>query len=206
MLDFLSTQNSLHIRTVDFTLQEYMFVLQVVLGEDMRVAYASVFDEAEFKRNIPSEDEEDYLAKFQRTAEVVLAQDHCQKLREYLEQEYQSDIQAKAITLRDYKFTGEDVQQLLANLLHNRSASLDEASVKDILSLVKSMYDSGALDSGDAFQKHFITIAKKYDALCTSCGHEMYAVEGVDIKCPHCGQVYRYSESERRFYPEMSHL
>ena len=62
MLDLLSTQNQLHTRLVDFTLQEYMFVLQVVLGERLEVAYANTFDTQEFKRNVPSEDEEEYLA------------------------------------------------------------------------------------------------------------------------------------------------
>ena len=33
MLDLLSTQNQLHTRLVDFTPQEYIFVLQVILGE-----------------------------------------------------------------------------------------------------------------------------------------------------------------------------
>ena len=62
MLDLLSTQNQLHTRLVDFTLQEYMFVLQVVLGERLEVAYANTFDTSEYKRNVPSEDEEEYLA------------------------------------------------------------------------------------------------------------------------------------------------
>ena len=53
MLDLLSTQNQLHTRLVDFTLQEYMFVLQVVLGERLEVAYANTFDTSEYKRRMP---------------------------------------------------------------------------------------------------------------------------------------------------------
>ena len=206
MLDLLSTQNQLHTRLVDFTLQEYMFVLQVVLGERLEVAYANTFDTAEFKRSVPSEDEEEYLAQFQKKAEALLETQNCVHLKEYLEIEYQRDIQEQASSLEEFHFTGADVQKLLANLLHDRSADLSEASVRDIISLIKSMYDSGALDSGDAFTKHFITVPKKYDALCPKCNHELYAVEGLNIKCEHCGQQYLWSSDEERFFPELEHL
>lgn len=204
MLDLLSTQNTLHTRLIDFSLQEYLFVVQVVLGERLEVAYANTFDTTEFKRNIPSEDEEDYLAQFKHDAEILLEQQQCAHLKSYLEEEYQREVQAKASTLEDFKFTGADVQRLLANLLHNRSESLDDASVKDILSLIKSMYESGALDSDDSFQRHFITIPKKYDAMCPNCGHELYAIEGLDIKCQHCSQVYKWVDN--RFYPQLQKL
>lgn len=206
MLDLLSTQNQLHTRLVDFTLQEYMFVLQVVLGERLEVAYANTFDTQEFKRNVPSEDEEEYLASKRKDAEIMLEQQNCRHLREYLEQEYRSDIQEQASTLKDFKFTGAEVQRLLNNLLHERSQELSEASVRDILALIKSMYDSGALDSGDSFQNHFITIPNKYNALCLNCSHEFYAVEGLSIKCPNCGAVYNWDEQQRRFIPEIPHL
>ena len=206
MLDLLSTQNQLHTRLVDFTLQEYMFVLQVVLGERLEVAYANTFDTAEYKRNVPSEDEEEYLASKRKDAEIMLEQQNCRHLREYLEQEYRSDIQEQASTLKDFKFTGAEVQRLLNNLLHERSQELSEASVRDILALIKSMYDSGALDSGDSFQNHFITIPNKYNALCLNCSHEFYAVDGLSMKCPNCGAVYNWDEQQRRFIPEIPHL
>ena len=206
MLDLLSTQNQLHTRLVDFTLQEYMFVLQVVLGERLEVAYANTFDTQEYKRNVPSEDEEEYLASKRKDAEIMLEQQNCRHLREYLEQEYRSDIQEQASTLKDFKFTGSEVQKLLNNLLHERSQELSEASVRDILALIKSMYDSGALDSGDSFQNHFITIPNKYNALCLNCSHEFYAVEGLSMKCPNCGAVYNWDEQQRRFIPEIPHL
>ena len=204
MLDLLSTQNALHTRLVDFTLQEYMFVLQVVLGERIEVAYANVFDEAEYKRNVPSEDEDEYLASKKRDAEIMLEQQNCRQLREYLEQEYRSDIQEQASTLKDFRFTGAEVQRLLNNLLHERSQELSEASVRDILALIKSMYDSGALDSGDSFQNHFITIPKKYDCICGNCNREMYLVEGCDNKCPACGATYYWRDN--RFYPQPQKL
>ena len=206
MLNYRDTQNALHTRLVDFSLQEYLFVLQTILGEDLCVAYASVYDTAEFKRNVPSEDEEEYLASKRKDAEIMLEQQNCRHLREYLEQEYRSDIQEQASTLKDFKFTGAEVQRLLNNLLHERSQELSEASVRDILALIKSMYDSGALDSGDSFQNHFITIPNKYNALCLNCSHEFYAVDGLSMKCPNCGAVYNWDEQQRRFIPEIPHL
>jgi hypothetical protein len=206
MLDLLSTQNALHTRLVDFTLQEYMFVLQVVLGERIEVAYANTFDTSEYKRNVPSEDEEEYLATKRRDAEIMLDQQNCRHLREYLQQEYQSDIQEKASTLEDYRFTGAEVQRLLNNLLHERSQELSEASVRDILALIKSMYDSGALDSGDSFSQHFVTIPNKYDTICPQCSREGYAVQGLDFRCQHCGCIAKWDESQHRYFPNLEHL
>lgn len=206
MLDLLSTQNALHTRLVDFTLQQYLFVLQIVLGERPEVAYANTFDVQEFKRNVPSEDEEDYLAKHKRDAQIMLESQECRQLMDELESLYNSDIQAKASNFKGYRFSGEDVQKLLADLLHDRTSDLSEASVRDIIALIKSMYDSGALDSGDTFQRHWVTIPKKYDCLCGKCNHEMYLVEGIDNRCPSCGQVYKWSEDEERFYPQPSKL
>ena len=204
MLDLLSTQNQLHTRLVDFTLQEYMFVLQVVLGERLEVAYANTFDTSEYKRNVPSEDEEEYLASKRKDAEIMLDQQNCRQLREYLEQEYRSDIQEQSSNLSDYRFTGAEVQRLLNNLLRDRSQELSEASVRDILALLKTMYETGTLDSGDSFQNHFITIPKKYDCICPQCNHEQYLVEGVDNKCTSCGMVFRW-DSER-FWPQPQKL
>ena len=204
MLDYLSTSNQLHTRLVDYTPQEYMFVLQVVLGERQEVAYANTYDTAEFKRNVPSEEEEEYLAQFRQKAQDLIDTQNCRQLKEYLEEEYQIDVQEKASNLQDYRFTGAEVQKLLNNLLHDRSSELSEASVRDILALIKSMYDSGALDSGDNFQNHFITIPKKYDAICIQCNHEFYATEGIDIKCSNCGQVYKWADN--RFYPALQKL
>jgi len=206
MLDLLSTQNQLHTRLVDFTLQEYMFVLQVVLGERLEVAYANTFDTSEYKRNVPSEGEEEYLASKRKDAEIMLEQQNCRHLREYLEQEYRSDIQEQASTLKDFKFTGAEVQRLLNNLLHERSQELSEASVRDILALIKSMYDSGALDSGDSFSQHFVTIPSKYNTICPQCNREGYAVEGLDFRCQHCGCIAKWDESQRRYFPNLGHL
>lgn len=206
MLDYISTQNQLHTRLVDFGLQEYMFVLQVVLGERAEVAYANTFDVAEFKRNVPSEDEEEYLSKLKAKAQFTLETQECQQLRAELEGLYRSDVQEAAQTFTGWKFSGEDVQKLLADLLHNRTQDLSESSVKDIVALLKMMYENGSLDSSDNFARHFVTIPKKYDVICPSCNHEIYLTEGVDNKCQHCGMVMRWSEEERRFYPQPQSL
>lgn len=202
MLSYLDTQNTLHIRTVDFNPQQYLFVLQVVLGESVEVAYANVYDVENFKRNVPSEDEEIYLARLKSKAETMLDTQECRSLRDEIESLYKSEIQSQATNFEEYSFTGEDVRKLLASLLHDRTQDLSESSVRDIIALIKTMYDNGSLDSGDGFEKHFITIPSKYNALCRNCSHEFYAVEGLDIKCPHCGAVYTWSENEHRFYPQ----
>lgn len=206
MFDYLSTKNQLHVRGIDFTLEEYLFVLQVVCKENISIAYASIFDRKEFKRNVPSENEEEYLAKHKHDAEFLLAKENCKHLQEYMESELQSYVQEAASTLEDFRFTGADVQKLLSNLLHNRSESLDDASVKDILSLIKSMYESGALDSGDAFEKHFIQVPSKYNTMCPNCNREGYAIEGLDYRCEFCGHVSRWSEQEHRYYPNLTNL
>lgn len=209
MLNYLDTKNVLFTRGVNFDINQYLFVAQVVLGEDAAAAYAMIYDRENFARETETEDEEEYLAKFKKDAEVMLEQQECKHLYDLLKDNYQADVQASASTLENYKFSGSDVQQLLANLLHNRvgeSDSLDDASVKDVISLIKMMYEQGALDSGDTFQKHFIQIHDPFNALCTTCNHEFEAHAGIDCVCPHCKQVYKWTENERRFYPQPAKL
>lgn len=206
MLSYLDTKNVLFTRGITFDINQYLFVAQVVLGEEKSVAYGMIYDRERFLRETSSENENEYLARITRDADVMLQQQECQHLFDLLKEGYQQDVQASASTLQDYKFTGSEVQQLLANLLQNRSQDLDDASVKDILSLIKTMYEQGALDSGDTFQKHFITVHPKFNALCTACNHEMDVVMGVDCICKNCNQVYQWSEEEGRFYPQPSKL
>lgn len=209
MLNYLDTKNVLFTRGVNFDIKQYLFVVQVVMGEDKATAYAMIYDRENFVKETGTEDEMEYLSKFTKDADVMLQQQECKHLYEFLKDSYQSDVQASASTLEDYKFSGSDVQQLLANLLHNRAGSadsLDDASVKDVISLVKMMYEQGALDSGDTFQKHFIQIHDAFNALCTNCNHEFEAHAGIDCVCPHCKSVYRWSETEKRFYPKFGKL
>ena len=206
MINYLDTANTLHTRMIEYTPEQYFFVLQVVLGESVDVAYAVTFDTEGFRRNIATEDEDKYFASFHRDATIMLETQECRQLKEELEELYRSDIQSKATTLSDYKFSGEDVQKLLANLLHDRTQDLSESSVRDILSLIKTMYENGSLDSGDTFQKHFVVIPNKYNAMCSQCNHELNAVDGLDIRCAYCGQIYKWDESEKRFYPHFAKL
>lgn len=209
MLNYLDCKNVLFTRGISFDIKQYLFVAQVVLGEDVTTAYAMIYDRDNFVKQTGTEDEEEYLLSVKKDAEVMLNQQECKHLQDFLKDNYQSDVQAAASTLEDYKFSGSDIQQLLANLLHNRAGgadSLDDASVKDVISLIKMMYEQGALDSGDSFQKHFIQIHDSFNALCVSCNHEFEAHSGIDIVCPHCKQVYKWSEQERRFYPKFSKL
>lgn len=206
MLNCIDTQNDLKVRLVDFSMKEYLFVLQTVLGEDHRVAYALVYDTEEYEKKARGEELESFLDSYSKKAEDLLATQNCRQLSEYINQEYRLDIQAQSNTLSDYKYTGAEVQRLLNNLLKERSSELSEASVRDIIALLKAMYETGALESGDAFEQHFITVPKKYDSLCVKCNHEFYATEGLNIKCPNCGQVYTWSEEEQRFYPSVGHL
>lgn len=209
MLNYLDTKNVLFTRGVNFDLKQYLFVAQVVMGEDAPTAYAMIYDRDNFLKETGTEDEAEYLAKFNKDAQVMLQQQECKHLTDFLKDSYQADVQASASTLEDYKFSGSDVQQLLANLLHNRAGSadnLDDASVKDVISLIKMMYEQGALDSGDSFQKHFIQIHDSFNALCTNCNREFEAHSGLGAVCPHCHTAYKWSEQERRFYPSFGKL
>ena len=59
MLNYLDTQNILFTRAIKITIEQYLFVAQVVLGEDKAVAYGMVFDRENFVKNVATEDEED---------------------------------------------------------------------------------------------------------------------------------------------------
>ena len=209
MLNYLDCKNVLFTRGVTFDLKQYLLVMQMVLGEDRNTAYAMVYDTENFVKETGTEDELEYLSKFDKDASVMLEQQECKHLLDFLKENYQRDVQEAASTLEDYKFSGSDIQQLLANLLHNRAGgadSLDDASVKDVISLIKMMYEQGALDSGDTFQRHFVQIHDPFNALCVTCNREFEAHAGIDCVCPHCKQVYKWSESERRFYPQFGKL
>lgn len=110
------------------------------------------------------------------------------------------------MSLEDFSFTTGQVVQILQNLLHERSQDLESSSVKDIIALIKTLADQGALQSDDNFSSHFIHVYPPFDVVCTSCGREFDIVKGLDAICPHCKQVYRWSEEERRFYPAFAKL
>lgn len=206
MLDYMNVKRTLHTRGVNIDEKQYLFVLSVVMGERVDVAYGMMFDTKNFKRAIESEECEEYLASIHEDAQARMMLQDERQLQEILSDDYKSEIQAKAMDLEDYSFTTGQVIQILQNLLHERSQDLENSSVRDIISLINTLANQGALQSGDNFSSHFIQIYPPFDVLCTSCGHEFDIVKGLDGICPNCKQVYRWSEDEKRFYPQPQKL
>lgn len=206
MLDYVSIQQTLHTRGIKIDEKQYIFVLSCVLGEKPEVAYAMVYDTKEFKQALETEDFDEYLASKKEDALVRLQQQEEKQLSEMLQADYNSEIQAKAMNLENYSFTTGQVIQILQNLLHSRSEDLEQSSVRDIISLINTLAAQGALQSGDNFGSHFIHIYPKFNSLCIKCGHEMDVYAGMDCVCPFCHQVYKWSEEEKRFYPNVEHL
>lgn len=202
MLDYLSTKETLHVRNVLFDEKQYQFVMMVAFGEDESVAYALAYDAAEFKRVCGTDDEESFLYKCKKNADVMLQQQECQHLLEYLKEQLRSEIQKQAREITDFKFSAEDIVQMLSNLLAKRSENLEEASVRDITALIRELASQGALEGGDGFQRHFVTVYPHFNALCSNCNREMDIAKGLSCTCPFCGAKYTWSEDEQKYYPE----
>lgn len=206
MVDYVSTQATLHTRGINIDEKQYFFVVSCVLGEDKTVAYSMVYDLDSFKKALLDEEFEDYLITKKDDAESLLQTQEIKQLYELIESDYKAEIQTRAMELEDYSFTTGQIVQILQNLLHNRAEDLENSSVKDIISLINTLAAQGALQSGDNFGSHFIHIYPKFNALCTNCNKEFDVYAGMNCVCPHCKQVYRWSENERRFYPQPSKL
>lgn len=202
MLNYLETYNTLFARGVPFDVNEYLFTLQVVLGEDPTTAYAITYGAQDFKKVSGTEEEESYLISLKKTTDTLLSQQEIKQLKEILGEQYRTEVQSKASNLKDFKFSAEETVKMLSNLLHERSSDLESASVRDVISLIKMLAEQGALEGTDGFQKHFITIHPKFNALCGNCNRELSVFAGIDCTCEHCGQVYRWAEDEQRFYPQ----
>lgn len=206
MESYIDVKSTLHTRGINIDERQYLFVLACVLGERTEVAYGMIYHAKEFKKAIETEDEEEYLSSIKSDAEIRLKQQDEKQLFDLLTSNYQAEIQAKAMQLENYQFTTGQVIQILQNLLHDRASDLESSSVKDIIALINTLASQGALQSGDNFGSHFIHIYPPFEALCVSCGHEFDIVKGLDGVCPHCKQIYRWSESDDRFYPMPSKL
>lgn len=202
MLSYIDNVERLHTRSITFTEKQYLFVLQTALGEDIEVAYAMIFDTKEFKRVIGTEDEAAYLSKIKKDAELAIQSQECQQLKELIEEQFRAEIQKRATNLKNYKFSAEEIVQMLSNLLASRSENLEEASVRDITALIRELASQGALEGGDGFQKHFINVYPPFTAMCPSCNHEIDIARGVSSICPFCGCKFTWSEDEQRFYPQ----
>ena len=120
MLDYLTTKETLHVRNVLFDEKQYQFVMMVAFGEDESVAYALTYEMAEFKRVLGTEKEEPFLYKCKKDADVMLQQQECQHLLEHLKEQLRSEIQKQAREITDFKFSAEDIVQMLSNLLAKR--------------------------------------------------------------------------------------
>lgn len=202
MLDYLETIDALHNRNIDFNEKQYIFALQVALGEDLGVAYGFAFDKKTFKSIIGTDDEEEYLQKARRDANLALQQQENDHLVDFIKEQYRAEIQKEARNLKDYKFSAEEIVQMLSNLLATRSANLEEASVRDITALIRELAAQGALEGGDGFQRHFITVLPHFNALCPNCNREIDVARGMTCVCPHCGAKFTWVEKEDRFIPE----
>lgn len=205
-MNYLDIASTMHTRGADIDIKEYLFSLMVTMGEDSETAYAIAFEPSEFWKHL-GEEEGAYLASKKNDAEALLGQQNIKLLRDFMDESYRAEIQSKALNITDYKFSGEETVQILNDLLKSRITDMDTASVKDVVSILKALTEQGALDVGDGgFGRHFVQIFPKFNALCVKCGREFDAQRGLGAKCPHCGQEYRWSEQENRFFPEPSKL
>lgn len=205
-MNYLDTASALHTRGADISIEDYIFVMMITLGEDIETAYAIAYEPSEFRKNM-GEDEGLYLVSKKKDAETLMEQQNIKMLIDILRDAYRADIQEKALNLTDVKFSGEQTVQILNNLLKTRVTDMDTASVKDVVQILKALTEQGALDVGDGgFSRHFVQILPKFSALCTRCGREFDAQRGLGAVCPHCHQQYRWSSEENRFYPNVEKL
>lgn len=206
MINFTDTTRTLFTRGISFTIEEYIFCLNIVLGEDENVSYAIAFDQEGLKKVLGTEDEQDFYLSKRQECTSLMQQQHIVRLIQEMQELFMQEVQTRAMNLEDYRFTGGQIAQILQNLLHNRVSDLDSASTKDVISLIKMLTDQFGLDGGSDFEKHFIQVFPKFNALCTSCNREFQVCEGLSAKCPHCGAIYAWDETERRFYPKIESL
>lgn len=207
MTGYLEAVSTMHTRGIAIDEKDYIFTLMVVLDEPVQNAFALAYDVEEFKKFIGTEDEEAYLSTKKKEAENMLSQQGITQLKGLLEESYRAQVQSEALNLKDFRFSGQETVQILNNLLKSRVDDLESSSVKDVVSLLKALSDQGALEMGDGgFSRHFIQISPKYPALCVACNREFDCYAGLGAKCPHCGQEYRWSEVEHRYYPQPQKL
>ena len=207
MVSFIDAVETIHTRGLSFDIKQYLFVLQCALSEDVGVAYGMIYDTANFKKVINTEDAVEYIAEKKRDADVMLQQQECQHLKELIEEWKRTEIQNEASELKTFKYSSEDVANMLSNLLFERSKSLEDASVRDIVQLIRELNSQGALDgSGNAFSKHFVSVYPHMTALCPACHRETDVAVGMTCYCIRCGAEFRWSEEEHRYYPKVESI
>ena len=206
MFSFLNTSSELFNRGVQFDISDYVFCINCVLGENPLVSYAIAYDAVGFKKVLGTEEEETFVKSKKQECDLLMEQQRIVKLTQELEDVYLSEVQGKALNLKNFKFTGGQIAQILQNLLHNRVADLDSASTKDVIGLIKLLTDQFGLEGGSDFERHFIQIFPKFNALCTNCNKEFQIAEGIGAVCPHCKAAYHWDDTEKRFIPQPAHI
>ena len=207
MVGYLESISTMHTRGVVIDEKDYIFTLMVVLHESPQNAFALAYDIGNFKKVIGTEDEDSYLLSKTKDAENMLEQQNIIQLRDFLAESYKTQVQAEALNLKDFKFSGQEAVQILNNLLKTRIDDLESSSVRDVVGIIKTLSETGALDTGDSgFSRHFIIVKDKYPAICTTCNHEIDIYPGIGAVCPFCSQRYTWSSEENRFYPSVEHL
>ncbi len=206
MLNFTETTQILFGRGITFSIEDYIFCLNLILGEDENVSYALAYDRDGYKKVLGTEDEDEYLKTKEQECKVLMQQQTIVKLKQELEDLYVAEIQGKALNLENYRFTGGQIAQILQNLLHNRISDLDSASTKDVISLIKLLTEQFGLDGGSDFEKHYIQIFPKFNALCNNCNREFQVAEGIGATCPFCGASYHWDSDSKKFIPKPQKL
>lgn len=206
MLNFTETTQILFGRGITFSIEDYIFCLNLVLGEEENISYALAYDKVGYQKVLGTEDEDEYLKTKEQECKVLMQQQSIVQLRQELEDLYVAEIQGKALNLENYRFTGGQIAQILQNLLHNRVADLDSASTKDVISLIKLLTEQFGLDGGSDFEKHFVQIYPRFNALCNNCNREFQVAEGIGATCPFCGAQYHWDSDSEKFIPQPQKL
>lgn len=207
MIKYNDIEQALSARGVFFNMQEYLFALAMIVGEEQSMAYALVFRADTYKKVRESEEEKDFLIQCGKESTMLMQQEYYKKLEDELRYQYKKQIQDLALHLDDIELTSSDVKKVLASFLRDRIDDPTSASVKELVDLLK-MYQPYLPDDASAtdFQRHFIQVHEPYNALCNNCNREMSAYKGLSCVCEHCGQRYVWDVNEDRFYPQPSKL
>jgi hypothetical protein len=206
MFSYTDISSTMASRGVNITPQEYIFCLNIVMGEDNGISYILAFEPEKIEEKMGDDGWEKYLNDRRHDANLRIRMQNIVKLMDELRDIYNNDVQNKALNLENYKFTGGQIAQILQNLLHNRISDLDSASTKDVISLIKLLTEQFGIEGNDDFTKHFIQVYPHFNAICGKCNKEFDAIKGIDCVCSHCGCIYKWNEEENRFYPNVDSL
>lgn len=202
-MNYLDIEQTLNTRGVFFDIDEFMFVMLVVMGNEPYMAYAMTFEQHEYNRVKGTEGESTFIPIATKNANALLVKQHIVKLKEELEYRLKKKVQDAALNLEDIELTSGDIKKVLASFLRDRIDDPTSASVKELVDLLR-MYQPYLPDDASAtdFQRHFVQVYPHFTALCCNCNKEFDAAMGINCICPHCGAKYTWEEDENRFYPQ----